>query len=101
MSKYPSSFNDASSISNQPLIPKTSEPKDYEAAAAALMSSYGLSGTAVQSMPTPSKQKKETKSSGRFACLPHLVLFKYLPFSFYSSKSSKSSGGGTSSSQSL
>ncbi|KAL5519769.1 hypothetical protein ACEPAG_1429 [Sanghuangporus baumii] len=62
MSNYPTSAgDDAASISNQPLIPKPSEPKDYEAAAGALMSSYGFSGGIP---PIPEKDKKK-KSKGK------------------------------------
>ncbi|EJC98443.1 uncharacterized protein FOMMEDRAFT_23692 [Fomitiporia mediterranea MF3/22] len=57
-----SSTDDASSISNQPLIPKASEPKDYEAAAAALMTSYGLPG-GMQPTPIPSKKEKKKKGT--------------------------------------
>ncbi|KAL5524273.1 hypothetical protein ACEPAF_9413 [Sanghuangporus sanghuang] len=63
MSNYPTSAgDDAASISNQPLIPKPSEPKDYEAAAGALMSSYGFSGGVP---PIPEKDKKKKKSKGK------------------------------------
>ena len=62
MSNYPtSSADDAASISNQPLIPKTSsEPKNYEEAAASLMSSYGFSG-GMQATPIPPKKSKKNK----------------------------------------
>ena len=61
-SKYPQA-DDASSISNQPLIPKpstvaSSQPKDYEAAAAALMGTYGFSGHTPK--PIDSQKKKST-----------------------------------------
>ncbi|THH06140.1 hypothetical protein EW145_g4285 [Phellinidium pouzarii] len=48
--------DDASSVSNQPLIPKAAAPKDYEAAMSSLMSIYGFGGTM---LPNPSPLKKE------------------------------------------
>lgn len=50
--------DDAASMSNQPLIPKGPEPKDYAAAAADLMSTYGFGGH----IPKPiTKSTKKTK----------------------------------------
>ena len=64
MSDYPTSAqDDAASISSQPLIPKPSEPKDFEAAAGALMSSYGFGG-GIPPVPDSDKKKKKKKSKG-------------------------------------
>lgn len=61
MSNKPTSSDDASSISNQPLIPKQGAQKDYEAAVGALMSSYGLSSTVAVPVTKKKKDKKKTK----------------------------------------
>ena len=56
--------DDSSSISNQPLIPKQGEQKNYEAAVGALMSSYGFSSTVA--VPVTQKKKDKKQKSGRY-----------------------------------
>ena len=56
--------DDTSSISNQPLLPKDPEPKNFEAAAASLMSTYGFGGHVPKPYPKPSKTNKK-KDKGK------------------------------------
>ncbi|KAH8104935.1 hypothetical protein DFH11DRAFT_1883188 [Phellopilus nigrolimitatus] len=56
--------DDAASTSNQPLVPKASEPKDYEAAAASLMSTYGFGGT-MQPNFKQSNKTNDKKTKGQ------------------------------------
>lgn len=61
----------AASESNVPLIPQESKPKDYEAAAAALMLNYGSGGTApVRPHKTKKAKTKKEKDSKKkeYAC---------------------------------
>lgn len=51
--------DDTASISNQPLIPKQNEPKDYAAAAANLMSTYGFAGHTPKPIAKTSKKTKK------------------------------------------
>ena len=63
-SNTPYTNQDAStSESNVPLVPKPSPPKDFEAAAAALMLNYGSSGTAPIRPHKVKKDKKDKKGN--------------------------------------
>lgn len=54
-------YADASSESNVPLIQHQPKPKDYEAAAAALMLKYGAGGSAITVPVRPHKTKEGKK----------------------------------------